>query len=299
MNKSTIKIQKRTFKFLGFLMLMCLLTFICAVPVYATENSPSGIYEELAPDNTETPEDMSIDTEDISDPELLLNGTDGFELNITSNAGSTSMSSTLQMMVMLTILSIAPSILLMITSFTRIVVVLHFVRAALGLQTTPPNQVIIGLSLFLTFFIMSPVFSEVNTEAIKPLSANEITQEEAIERGLEPIREFMFKQTDIKDLKLFLEIADIPSENLKDTDDIPTTVLIPAFMISELRKGFIMGFLIYLPFIVMDMVVSSTLMSMGMMMLPPTVISLPFKLLLFVLADGWNLIIGELVKTFY
>ena len=284
---------------MGFLMLMCLLTFICAVPVYATENSPSGIYEELSPDNTETPEDMSIDTEDISDPELLLNGTDGFELNITSNAGSTSMSSTLQMMVMLTILSIAPSILLMITSFTRIVVVLHFVRAALGLQTTPPNQVIIGLSLFLTFFIMSPVFSEVNTEAIKPLSANEITQEEAIERGLEPIREFMFKQTDIKDLKLFLEIADIPSADLKDTDDIPTTVLIPAFMISELRKGFIMGFLIYLPFIVMDMVVSSTLMSMGMMMLPPTVISLPFKLLLFVLADGWNLIIGELVKTFY
>ena len=299
MNKSNKKIQKGAFKFLGFLMLMCLLTFICAVPVYATENSPSGVYEELAPDNTETPEDMSIDTEDISDPELLLNGTDGFELNITSNAGSTSMSSTLQMMVMLTILSIAPSILLMITSFTRIVVVLHFVRAALGLQTTPPNQVIIGLSLFLTFFIMSPVFSEVNTEAIKPLSANEITQEEAIERGLEPIREFMFKQTDIKDLKLFLEIADIPSENLKDTDDIPTTVLIPAFMISELRKGFIMGFLIYLPFIVMDMVVSSTLMSMGMMMLPPTVISLPFKLLLFVLADGWNLIIGELVKTFY
>ena len=202
MNKSNKKIQKGAFKFLGFLMLMCLLTFICAVPVYATENSPSSIYEELSPDNTETPEDMSIDTEDISDPELLLNGTDGFELNITSNAGSTSMSSTLQMMVMLTILSIAPSILLMITSFTRIVVVLHFVRAALGLQTTPPNQVIIGLSLFLTFFIMSPVFSEVNTEAIKPLSANEITQEEAIERGLEPIREFMFKQTDIKDLKL-------------------------------------------------------------------------------------------------
>ena len=299
MNKSNRKIQKRSFKFWVFSMLMYLLTFICAVPVYATETNPSGIYEQLAPDNTETPEDMSIDTEDISDPELLLDGTDGFELNITSNAGSTSLSSTLQMMIMLTILSIAPSILLMITSFTRIVVVLHFVRAALGLQTTPPNQVMIGLSLFLTFFIMSPVFSEVNTEAIKPLSANEITQEEAIERGLEPIREFMFKQTDIKDLKLFLEIADIPSEDLQDTDDIPTTVLIPAFMISELRKGFIMGFLIYLPFIVMDMVVSSTLMSMGMMMLPPTVISLPFKLLLFVLADGWNLIIGELVKTFY
>lgn len=299
MNRSTKKSQKRSFKFWGVLVLMCLLTFICAVPVYATETSPSGIYEETAPDDTETPVDMSIDTEDISDPELLLNGTDGFELNITSNAGSTSLSSTLQLMIMLTILSIAPSILLMVTSFTRIIVVLHFVRAALGLQTTPPNQVLIGLSLFLTFFIMSPVFSEVNTEAIKPLSANEITQEEAIERGMEPIREFMFKQTDTKDLKLFLEIADIPSEDLKDTDDIPTTVLIPSFMISELRKAFIMGFLIYLPFIIMDMVVSSTLMSMGMMMLPPTVISLPFKLLLFVLADGWNLIIGELVKTFY
>lgn len=284
---------------MGFLMLMCLLTFICAVPVYATEASPSGIYEETAPENTETPNDMSIDNEDISDSELLLNDTDGFELNITSNAGSTSLSSTLQMMIMLTILSVAPSILLMVTSFTRIIIVLHFVRAALGLQTTPPNQVLIGLSLFLTFFIMSPVFSEVNTEAIKPLSANEITQEEAIERGLEPVREFMFKQTDTKDLKLFLEIADIPSEDLKDTDDIPTTVLIPSFMISELRKAFIMGFLIYLPFIIMDMVVSSTLMSMGMMMLPPTVISLPFKLLLFVLADGWNLIIGELVRTFY
>lgn len=299
MNRSTKKWQKRGFKFLGLLVLMCLLTFICAVPVYATETSPSGIYEETAPDTTEEPEDMSIDTEDISDPDLLLNDTDGFELNITSNAGSTSLSSTLQMMIMLTILSIAPSILLMVTSFTRIIIVLHFVRAALGLQTTPPNQVLIGLSLFLTFFIMSPVFSEINTEAIKPLSANEITQEEALEKGMEPIREFMFRQTSRKDLKLFLEIADIPTEELNDADDIPTTTLIPAFMISELRKAFIMGFVIYLPFIVIDMVVSSTLMSMGMMMLPPTVISLPFKLLLFVLADGWNLIIGELVKTFY
>lgn len=283
---------------MGLLVLMCLLTFICAVPVYATETTPSGIYEETAPDTTEEPEDMSIDNEDISDPDLLLNDTDGFELNITSNAGSTSLSSTLQMMIMLTILSIAPSILLMVTSFTRIIIVLHFVRSALGLQTTPPNQVLIGLSLFLTFFIMSPVFSEVNTEAIKPLQANEITQEEAIEKGLEPIREFMFKQTDTKDLKLFLEIADIPSEDLNDTDDIPTTTLIPAFMISELKKAFIMGFLIYLPFIVIDMVVSSTLMSMGMMMLPPTVISTPFKILLFIVVDGWSLIIGELVQTF-
>lgn len=299
MNTSTKRWKNKEVRFLGLLVLMCLLTFICVVPVYATETNPSGIYEETAPSNTETPQDMSIDTEDISDPDLLLDDTDGFELNITSNAGSTSLSSNLQIMIMLTILSVAPSILLMVTCFTRIIIVLHFVRAALGLQTTPPNQILIGLSLFLTFFIMSPVFSEINTEAIKPLSANEITQEEAIERGLEPLREFMFKQTDTKDLKLFLEIADIPSENLQDTDDIPTTILIPAFMISELRKAFIMGFVIYLPFIVMDMVVSSTLMSMGMMMLPPTVISLPFKLLLFVLADGWNLIIGELVKTFY
>ena len=175
---------------------------------------------------------------------------------------------------------------------------LHFVRTAIGTQTAPPNQVLIGLALFLTLFIMSPIFSQINENAIKPLDAGEITQEEALEAGLEPIREFMYQQTQAKDLKMFCEIADVEydSENL---DDISITVIIPSFIISELRTAFIIGFLIYIPFIVIDMVLASVLMSMGMMMLPPTTISMPFKVLLFILADGWNLVIGNVVKTFY
>ena len=214
------------------------------------------------------------------------------DINISSNAGSMKLESTLQILIMLTILSLAPSILIMVTSFTRIVVVFHFLRTALGTQTTPPNQVIVGLALFITIAIMSPVFTEVNTKAIKPYTAGKIKQEQAIEKGLSPLREFMLKQTREKDLKLFMDL------NKKDYDDIPITIVIPAFIISELRAAFIIGFLIYLPFIVIDMVVASTLMSMGMMMLPPTTISLPFKLLLFVLADGWNLVIGQLVNSF-
>ncbi|MBQ7201393.1 MAG: flagellar type III secretion system pore protein FliP, partial [Eubacterium sp.] len=187
----------------------------------------------------------------------------------------------------------------MMTSFTRIIVVLHFVRTALGTQTSPPNQVLIGLALFLTLFIMSPIMGQINTDAIQPFDAGEITQEEAIERGLAPLRTFMFEQTNRKDIQLFLEIQEQENDvSVENIDDIPTTVLIPAFIISELRAAFIMGFLLYLPFIVIDMVVSSTLMSMGMMM-PPTTISMPFKLLLFILADGWDLLIGQVVKTFY
>ncbi len=222
-----------------------------------------------------------------------------FNLNINSNAGSTSLSSTLQILLILTVISLAPSILIMVTSFTRIIIVLHFTRTALGTNTTPPNQVIIGLSLFLTFFIMAPTFTEVNKVAVQPLAKGEITQEEAFDKGLKPIRSFMFGQADRKDLKLFLNIAGVSSDNLEQEDDIPTTVLIPAFIISELRYAFIIGFLIYIPFIIIDMVVASTLMSMGMMMLPPTTISMPFKILLFILADGWNLIIGQVVKSFY
>lgn len=256
---------------MGFSLLMCLLTFICAVKVYAAETEP------------------------------LPNG---FELNIATNAGSTSLSATLQMLLMLTILSLAPSILIMVTSFTRIIIVLHFVRAALGTQTTPPNQILIGLALFLTFFIMSPTLTEINETALKPFSQGEITQEEAIDKGLLPIRQFMFEQIDgtasgQKDLKLFVDIAELPQEELNTLEDIPTTVLVPAFIINELRKAFTIGFLIYIPFIIIDMVVASTLMSMGMMMLPPTTISMPFKILLFILADGWNLVIGGVVKTFF
>ena len=220
------------------------------------------------------------------------------DINISSNAGSMKLESTLQILIMLTILSLAPSILIMVTSFTRIVVVFHFLRTALGTQTTPPNQVIVGLALFITIAIMSPVFTEVNTKAIKPYTAGKIKQEQAIEKGLSPLREFMLKQTREKDLKLFMDLNKKSATDIKDYDDIPITIVIPAFIISELRAAFIIGFLIYLPFIVIDMVVASTLMSMGMMMLPPTTISLPFKLLLFVLADGWNLVIGQLVNSF-
>jgi flagellar biosynthesis protein FliP len=220
-----------------------------------------------------------------------------FNLNTDEDSGS--LSSTLQILIVLTVISLAPSILIMVTSFTRIIIVLHFVRSALGMQSTPSNQILIGLALFLTFFIMSPVFTQINTNAIKPLSAGEITQKEAFDIGIEPIRTFMLEQTEPKDLRLFLDIAKIDVNTLATEKDIPITVIIPSFIISELRKAFIIGFLIYIPFIIIDMVVASTLMSMGMMMLPPTTISMPFKILLFIIADGWNLIIGQVVKTFY
>jgi len=221
-------------------------------------------------------------------------------ISVGISAGNGSdMSSVLQMLLVLTVISIAPSILIMMTSFTRIVIVLHFTRAAIGTQTVPPNQIIIGLSLFLTFFIMSPTFTQVYDSAVLPLSNNEITVQQAFDTGIKPIRTFMLKQTSKKDLDTFLNINKTEPGSIVTEDDIPLTVLIPSFVISELRIAFIIGFLIYLPFIVIDMVVSSTLMSMGMMMLPPTTISTPFKILLFVMADGWNLIIGNLVSTFY
>ncbi len=212
-------------------------------------------------------------------------------------AGDENMASVLQILAILTVISLAPSILIMLTSFTRIVIVLHFTRAALNTQTVPPNQIIVGLALFLTFFIMAPTLNTVYNDAIKPLSAGEIKAEEAFEKGMEPIRTFMLGQTSRKDIKMFLEIAG--TQDVTSEDDIPTSVLIPSFIVSELRTAFIIGFVIYIPFIVIDMVVASTLMSMGMMMLPPTTISMPFKILLFIIADGWNLVIGNLVKTFY
>lgn len=234
-------------------------------------------------------EDATLEVADDDDDDKLTIG-------ISAGDGS-DMASVLQILLVLTVIALAPSILIMLTSFTRIIIVMHFTRSALGTQSAPPNQVLVGLSLFLTFFIMAPTFTQVYNDAIKPLSQNEISTEEALDLGLEPIRDFMFEQTNTKDIKMFLEIADV--DTVKDYDDVPTHVLIPAFIVSELRTAFIIGFLIYIPFIIIDMVVSSTLMSMGMMMLPPTTISMPFKILLFVMADGWNLIIGNLVKTFY
>ena len=270
-------------KTMGLLFCVCLLTFFF-VPQY------SGVTVVHATEVDEIDGSGVVDTE----------GNDDFNLSISTNEGSTSLSSTLKIVLVLTVISLAPAILVLMTSFTRILVVLHFTRSALGTQTTPPNQVLIGLSLFLTLFIMAPVFNQINTEALQPYDKGKITQEEALEKGTAPMRTFMLEQTDRKDLKMFLEISGVSTEELNNSvDNIPMTTIIPAFIISELRKAFIIGFLIYLPFIIIDMVVASALMSMGMMMLPPTTISMPFKILLFIMADGWGLIIGELVKTFY
>ncbi len=240
-----------------------------------------------------------------TDTDGLINGQDGSLLGLQDestgfsfiyNNENGSMSANVRIVLMMTILSLAPSILIMMTSFTRIVVVLHFVRAALGTQTTPPNQVLVGLALFLTLMIMSPTFTRINEEALKPLDAGEITQEEAVEAAIAPMREFMYEITQRKDVDLLCDIAGVTYE---EESEIPTSVLIPSFIMTELRNAFAIGFFIYIPFIVIDMVVASILMSMGMMMLPPTTISMPFKILLFVLADGWNLVIGNVVKGFY
>lgn len=205
-------------------------------------------------------------------------------------------SSVLQIFFLMTVLSLAPGLMMMTTSFTRIVIVLSFLRNAMGTQQSPPNQIIVALSLFLTFFVMSPVWQQVNTQAIQPYRAQTISQEEALKRAAAPVRKFMFSQAREKDIALFLNLSKMPRP--KNADDIPTLTLIPAFMISEMRTAFQIGFLVYIPFLVVDMVVASVLMSMGMMMLPPVMISLPFKILLFVLVDGWGLVIGSLIKSF-
>lgn len=202
----------------------------------------------------------------------------------------------LQILFTLTVLTLAPSILIMMTSFTRIIVVLSFLRSALATQQMPPNQVLVSLALFLTFFTMSPYLDQINKNALQPYTAGAITQEAALNESLKPMREFMFKQTRENDLALFVNMSEIERPN--SPDDVPTTTLIPAFIISELKTAFQIGFLIYIPFIVIDMVVASTLMSMGMMMVPPVMISLPFKILLFILVDGWHLIIRSLVSSF-
>lgn len=218
-------------------------------------------------------------------------------VTITTNGDNGSISGSLQILLTLTMIAISPILLIMLTSFTRVIIVLHFTRAALSTNTAPPNQVLIGLALFLTFFIMGPAISEINETAYTPYLNGELTQEEAIEVGMQPLREFMYAQTQTKDVQMFMEISGTTWDG--ELDSIPNSILIPSFVISELRTAFIIGFLIYIPFLVIDMVVSSVLMSMGMMMLPPTTISMPFKILLFVLADGWNLVIGNLVRTFY
>jgi len=217
-------------------------------------------------------------------------------VSVGNGSGSGKLSVPLQILLLLTVLSIVPALLMMTTCFTRIVVVLSFVRQALGTQQLPPNQLILGLALILTIFTMTPVWNTVKSEALDPWQSGEIGQEEALARAQAPIRAFMLKQTREKDLALFVEMT--KTERPKSIDDVPTSVIIPSFMISELRNAFQMGFVLYLPFLVIDMVVASVLMSMGMMMLPPIMISLPFKVLLFVLVDGWYLIVKSLVVSF-
>lgn len=204
--------------------------------------------------------------------------------------------SNIKILLGLTVLTLAPAILIMMTSFTRIIIVLSFVRQALGTQNVPPNQLLVGLALFMTLFIMTPFFNQINNDAIQPFLKNSITQDEAIDKGLAPIRTFMFNQTRDADLALFVSMSATEKPNTRA--DVPTHVLIPAFIISELKTAFQIGFIVYLPFLVIDMVAASVLMAMGMMMLPPVIISLPFKIMLFVLVDGWSLIVGSLVKSF-
>jgi flagellar biosynthesis protein FliP len=202
-----------------------------------------------------------------------------------------------QLLLLVGAVTLVPALLFCVTGFTRILVVLGFIRTGLGTPTAPPNQVLVGIALFLTIFVMAPTFTKVKTDAIDPLSKGTISQAQAFDRGQKPLREFMFRQTRTKDLALFVKLAKL--ERPQTRADVPTWVLIPAFIISELKTAFQIGFLIFLPFLVIDLVVSSTLMSMGMVMLPPVFISLPFKILLFVLVDGWDLVTRSLVESFH
>ncbi|MCR5676488.1 MULTISPECIES: flagellar type III secretion system pore protein FliP [Agathobacter] len=271
------------------------LIFACAVvlfTIFISIAAPQKVYATNGNGNGDAITDMTGGG-DGKVADARNDGTDGLVISYNNENGN--MSTPIRMLLVLTVLTLAPSILIMLTSYTRIIIVLHFVRTAIGTQTAPPNQVLIGVALILTFFIMWPTFLQVNEKAIKPLDEGTIKQQEAFEAAQGPFREFMIGQTQTKDIEMFVDIS---GEEYESYDDVPFTTLVPAFILSELRTAFIIGFLIYIPFIVIDMVVSSVLMSMGMMMLPPTTISLPFKILLFILADGWDLVIKGLVKTF-
>lgn len=220
----------------------------------------------------------------------------GIDLRITPTDNPAQVVDTVKLLVLLTVLSLAPAFLVMVTSFTRLIVVLSILRSALGIQQTPPNQVLIGLALFLTFFIMAPVFRQINDQALQPYLNNQLTQEQAWEAASRPLKDFMLRQTREKDLALFVGLSKMPRP--RNPDEVPLTTLVPAFVISELTSAFQMGFLLYVPFLIIDMVVASVLMSMGMFMLPPVMISLPFKILLFVMVDGWYLVVKSLVESF-
>lgn len=235
---------------------------------------------------------ISASAEDVSDASSAISDTSSTLAGELGLLGS----NTLDIIISLTLIALIPSILIMTTCFTRIIIVLSCLKNAVGLQQTPPNQVLIGIALFLSLFIMQPVVGEINETAYQPYKSGEITQTEALEKAVVPLRHFMLKNTKDNDLNFFLSIND--SERPENLDDIPTLVVIPAFITSELKRAFLIGFLLYLPFLIIDMVVASTMMSMGMVMLPPTMISLPFKLMLFVLVDGWQLVFQSLVSGF-
>lgn len=291
----------------------CILSLIFAIAVFvavlfASQNRTTVYAASMDPDSIDSLDNTAANTSTGSGSESDSKG----GLSISINNDEAGVASEVRALLLLTIIAVSPSLLIMLTSYTRIVIVLHFLRTAIGTQTAPPNQILIGLALFLTFFIMWPTFQQINENAIQPLDNGDITIEEALKEAEVPIRQFMYGQVQRKDVKLFVDMAgdsyDIDSATLEKEyeesgqsayDAIPMTIMIPSFIIGELRQAFIMGFVIYIPFIVIDMVVASVLMSMGMMMLPPTTISLPFKILLFILADGWNLVIGSVVKTFY
>ena len=291
----------------------CILSLIFAIAVFvavlfASQNRTTVYAASMDPDSIDSLDNTAANTSTGSGSESDSKG----GLSISINNDEAGVASEVRALLLLTIIAVSPSLLIMLTSYTRIVIVLHFLRTAIGTQTAPPNQILIGLALFLTFFILWPTFQQINENAIQPLDNGDITIEEALKEAEVPIRQFMYGQVQRKDVKLFVDMAgdsyDIDSAALEKEyeesgqsayDAIPMTIMIPSFIIGELRQAFIMGFVIYIPFIVIDMVVASVLMSMGMMMLPPTTISLPFKILLFILADGWNLVIGSVVKTFY
>ncbi len=286
--RRTLLTGKQIIAIICLLVTVGILCIFQPISVYASEHHLTGDTELSTvinpPGTAQTPKELNtLNTENI--------------VTVTYNEGNGQLNGALRILLTLTMIALAPTIIIMMTSFARIIIVLHFTRSALGTQTAPPNQILIGLALILTFFIMEPTITQIYEEAIVPFEEGTINQEEALEKGIAPLREFMYPQTQLKDVELFMSISGQEWDG--DIESIPNSVLIPSFMISELRTAFWIGFLIYIPFIVVDMVVSSTLMSMGMMMLPPTTISMPFKILLFVIADGWALIIGSLVKTFY
>lgn len=233
---------------------------------------------------------VMIHFKDVAFASLQMN------LNLGDTNNPSDVSGAIQLIILLTILSLAPSILIMMTSFTRILIVLGFVRNALGTQQMPPNQILIGLALFLTFFIMAPVGDKIYTQSYQPYIKGEITSQEALKRAEKPLKEFMLKNTRKKDLDLFVRLSNT-DKNTK-TNDLPLRIVVPAFIISELKSAFEMGFIIYVPFLIIDMVVASVLMSMGMLMIPPVMISLPFKILLFIMVDGWGLVVESLITSF-